>query len=346
MQIFDKTITAKWTAEAMAALDQDITPGMMIWCLAELRWKAESFRQSSAVSVYTGDIVKSDSAVPEALKNALKEAVKPLEDVPDFQKDWHPGSDEKVLNLVHPSLFPLVYGRTRILPDSVTSLDDCINRCGEGVVVPVPSQVDPDKWDGYSHEPPVAPGPYSRKFQWLPCDVDISSDGDSVKYVYFHFYSCYMKLIDTCACYCRIASYINNLHPETHSGLYGLVEQLIAHTIPLWNMTLTPLRDIAYRFHRIHYEKVRYSGRGRHRTIVQPCPGFFRPPDPQTTQPPVDLRKDYAHRGLQVIVKLANIHLTPDKPEYEGGSWHVEGQLVCSITLCIVIHSHQHYPLE
>jgi hypothetical protein len=27
-------------------------------------------------------------------------------------------------------------------------------------------------------------------------------------------------------------------------------------------------------------------------------------------------------------VKLANIELTPDKPEYDGGSWHVEGQLV------------------
>ncbi|MEU1321082.1 DUF4246 family protein [Streptomyces tibetensis] len=30
---------------------------------------------------------------------------------------------------------------------------------------------------------------------------------------------------------------------------------------------------------------------------------------------------------LQVIVKLATIHLTPDKPEYPGGSWHVEGML-------------------
>jgi len=29
-----------------------------------------------------------------------------------------------------------------------------------------------------------------------------------------------------------------------------------------------------------------------------------------------------------VIVKLANIHLTPDKPTYKGGSWHVEGRLV------------------
>ena len=28
-----------------------------------------------------------------------------------------------------------------------------------------------------------------------------------------------------------------------------------------------------------------------------------------------------------VIVKLANIVLTPEKPRYEGGSWHVEGMM-------------------
>lgn len=31
-------------------------------------------------------------------------------------------------------------------------------------------------------------------------------------------------------------------------------------------------------------------------------------------------------RTIQVIVKLANIHLTPEKPKYAGGSWHVEGK--------------------
>ena len=30
-------------------------------------------------------------------------------------------------------------------------------------------------------------------------------------------------------------------------------------------------------------------------------------------------------RTLQVIVKLANIVLTPEKPHYPGGTWHVEG---------------------
>ena len=50
----------------------------------------------------------------------------------------------------------------------------------------------------------------------------------------------------------------------------------------------------------------------------------------------VDLRSQFAEQGLQVIVKLANIHLTPNKPEYEGGSWHVEGQMnehICASAL-------------
>jgi hypothetical protein len=31
---------------------------------------------------------------------------------------------------------------------------------------------------------------------------------------------------------------------------------------------------------------------------------------------------------IQVIVKLANIVLTPERPKYPGGSWHVEGKLM------------------
>jgi Protein of unknown function (DUF4246) len=46
---------------------------------------------------------------------------------------------------------------------------------------------------------------------------------------------------------------------------------------------------------------------------------------------------DIEHKGqLQIIVKLANIHLTPSKPSYPGGTWHVEGQLnehICASAL-------------
>jgi hypothetical protein len=79
--------------------------------------------------------------------------------------------------------------------------------------------------------------------------------------------------------------------------------------------------------------------------VVQPEPGEFHPRmvpehmiesyfEPNTLdlkpEKAVDLKRDYTHRGLQVIVKLANIQLTPERPEYEGGTWHVEGQLVSS----------------
>jgi hypothetical protein len=38
----------------------------------------------------------------------------------------------------------------------------------------------------------------------------------------------------------------------------------------------------------------------------------------------VNLEEQFRDRGLQVIVKLASVELTPEKPEYSGGSWHLE----------------------
>ena len=55
------------------------------------------------------------------------------------------------------------------------------------------------------------------------------------------------------------------------------------------------------------------------------------PPDAPAFTPPAQLddsaRVDLRARRLQVIVKLATIHLTPDKPAYPGGTWHVEGMM-------------------
>jgi hypothetical protein len=62
------------------------------------------------------------------------------------------------------------------------------------------------------------------------------------------------------------------------------------------------------------------------RKTVLPEPEKFRPRFAPGSA--LDLKKEFGQRGLQVIVKLANIHLTPEKPTYDGGTWHVEGQLV------------------
>jgi hypothetical protein len=160
----------------------------------------------------------------------------------------------------------------------------------------------------------------------------------------------------------RITSYINNLHPQKHQDLYAVIEKVISHAIPLWNMTLTPLKEPKFRWNRILYSSPQYDpdpddlpddqklqqeeGESedefwertyeweeefRREHLVLPEPGIFKLPDLTMTSNPdeaLDLKRDYGHRSLQIIVKLATISLTPAKPSYEGGSWHVEGQMV------------------
>lgn len=157
-------------------------------------------------------------------------------------------------------------------------------------------------------------------------------------------------------------SYINNLHPQKHQDLYPIIEQMISHAIPLWNMTLTPLKDSSFRWERIKFSEPHYDPDPDHLPdneklqkeeneseddywernyvweeqfrkahLVLPEPGTFKLPEQTILSNPenaVDLKRDYGHRGLQVIVKLATISLTPEKPSYGGGSWHVEGQMV------------------
>jgi hypothetical protein len=207
-QIYDNSILQKWKAEVMQrgkgdatkgdddhegrsegeedegadvhredGSDQDdgddgpsFTEGMFKFCIDELRWKADMFKKTGFVSVFYGDAIKSDAAIPADLQAALKATVSPLENIPGSKQDWHPGSDEQVLDLVHPSLFPLVYGLSRILPNSTTNLHDCMKRCGEGEVLPVPTS------DVYIEGDRRGYDAYSTRFQWLPCEVDISGD--------------------------------------------------------------------------------------------------------------------------------------------------------------------------
>lgn len=142
---------------------------MANYCIAELKYTAELYAKTGFLKVFNGDVVKSDIAIPTELRVALKAAIAPLENVRACEQDWHPGSDGKVLNLVHPSLFPLVYGLSRILKDGTIGIEDCILRCGEGEVIPEPLY---DVVTIDTHQERSAP--YSKKFQWLPCDVDIS----------------------------------------------------------------------------------------------------------------------------------------------------------------------------
>lgn len=285
----------------------------MDYIIKELQWKANLFKHDGFITIFDIGVVKSDTVIPEEVRKALVDEVALLENIPDDQKDYHPGTDQKVLDLVHPSLFPLVYGRSRILHDKSIGLEDCLGTTGQGEILRVPED---------------AGGLYSRKFQWLPCDVELSSTEGEPE--------------------CRITSYINNLHPGRHRTLYKVIEKVITRSIPLWNRTLT---GEVYNSHRIEYASVefenldpepvqgpdetdrahwlRWAKWKRSGAMKQPEPREFTEYKPEKE---VDIQKLFGDTGLQVIVKLANIELSPEKPEYEGGSWHIEGQLVSKIS--------------
>lgn len=149
----------------------------MALVIKELQWKADILNKTGHVRVFDVGVIKSDTVISKDLQEALKERVRPLNDVPEDQKAYHPRSDQKVVDLVHPSLFPVIYGRTHVLLDRVIELDDCIGSMGQGGLLPVP----PDE-EVYVY--PYYKAPYkadlsllSQKFQWLPCDVELTESG-------------------------------------------------------------------------------------------------------------------------------------------------------------------------
>jgi hypothetical protein len=152
-------------------------------------------------------IWKSDTLIPQSLKDRLVAGVAKLENVPESEKDWHPRSNGQVLDLLHPSLYPIVYGRTLAYPEGCTDRD-----ASQLKVLPPPELPDARPvWGRVSNYH------ISQKFQWLPTDFLVSDDGSSVKSV----------------------NYINNLHPDRHADLHKAIEDIIATYIPLFEHVLT-----------------------------------------------------------------------------------------------------------
>lgn len=111
------------------------------------------------VSCFDG-VWQSDTLAPAHFKQALIDNVKVLEDVPEDIKDWHPKTGKQVLDLVHPSLYPLIYGRTLArYPDPSQPLATILS----------PFEVD---------ESEVMTQYQSEKFQWLPTDFSVSKNGE------------------------------------------------------------------------------------------------------------------------------------------------------------------------
>ncbi|MFJ2740809.1 DUF4246 domain-containing protein [Streptomyces sp. NPDC087440] len=292
----DPEIVARWTREAV---EQGMTEAQVRYVLAELAYYRGLREERTGIEVSVVDGVwHSDTLVEDGLRERLREAVRVLEEVPEEERDWHPGSGGQVLDLVHPSLFCLVQG---VSGGPERAWQHPESRWGQ-------------------HE-------YSQRFQWLPTDVEVAQDGAVA-----------------------FRSYVNNLHPVDHRELGAVLPELVARARPLWENVLTDLRhprpvritadpygwydgtepvepegedgDEAYEAAYEAYEEARENWWYDRVPNVPDAPEFVAP-EPADDSVRVDLRG----RRLQVIVKLATIQLTPERPEYAGGSWHVEGMM-------------------
>lgn len=357
-KVFDRDIVAKWTDEAISKMG--FTRDMVEWCIAELRDKALEFRRTGMVGVLDvgTEIVKSDTVVGAEIREELVRNCERLS--AEVEVDWHPGSNGQVRNLVHPSLYSLVYGQSRIIDrggdgDRSMTLENCLEFIRKGTVLGNPIDVKNGRDSDWK---------WSDKYQWLPCEVALKDDGTV-----------------------KITSYINNLHPEHHRYMYKTVELLIECAIPLWNKCLATQTSCQPE-KRIQCIKADYEGGEPNiygmskedklniiknwsepegplfwlktndemedelqdvdnfdawidsddynieaaihglwqvkRQLKIPDPGIYTS-DFRKDLDPVNLVRHYKYKGLQVIVKIASIELTPENKKHAGGKWHLEG---------------------
>ena len=191
-------------------------------CIQELRSKAVYFKKSEIIPTLDAcaSVAKSDTLVGFGLQDALGKTFAKLMADQSKSPDWHPNSGDMVQDVVHPSLYPLVYGRTIVFKQEVVQVSDAIDKwAGKGDVTPKP-----DIGVRYSELPDRY---WSNTYQWLPANLAFQEDG-RVKFT----------------------SYINNLHPVKYPGIYRTIERLVETALPMWDQCLqaNPLDHTAGRF--------------------------------------------------------------------------------------------------
>ncbi|KAI6080522.1 hypothetical protein F4821DRAFT_55024 [Hypoxylon rubiginosum] len=207
VEFFNEQTLRTWLEEARLAhlpdLDDDVffSEEMYKARVDELHEKATYLNNTGLVHILDAElaVAKSDTAVTSTLAAALGHNTTALEYISLQTKGWEPGSDYTVLNLLNPSLFPLIYGTTRVLPleQDRLSLDNCLSYISGRETI--------SEFDRAGMRRPA----YRGATQWLPSNIEWSQTGP------------------------RITGYVNGLHP-TYRGLYHVLERFIAAAVPLW----------------------------------------------------------------------------------------------------------------
>ncbi|KAF9905404.1 hypothetical protein EC991_001699 [Linnemannia zychae] len=364
-KIKNPTIVANWRHELYTESRRRDPPfhlseEQIDFVFKELDWYAEKRQEQvdrgaageATIDVGVEGTRRADGLIPEMLRERLLKGVYKLMDKPDEEKDWHPGSDNLVLDLVHPSLFPFVAGRTRVTEQEAIPPLEFITAGKILDTAPIPPTSTIKEDSNF----------YSKNHQWLPTDFDVSSEGKV-----------------------KARSYINNLHPVEHKEMYPILEEILEKFLPMFEEVLSEIQYFWKRPKRLeidHYDwygpdpefaedheseldsdeddseeeeeeeeeeededdEERQEDGGektpkapkapkepkkeyissydyyKERLPLPPSVPIFSPPE---SFPLYNLKT--LKTPLQIITKLANIELTPSSPFYRGGTWHVEG---------------------
>ncbi|KAH7154406.1 hypothetical protein DER46DRAFT_688295 [Fusarium sp. MPI-SDFR-AT-0072] len=306
-------IVSKWKQEALQMPwasyqhNGDFTSRMADVCFKHLEAKAKTYEQTNLIPVMESSacVVKSEAVLSNELMQRLRAAAALLDDIPEDQRDWHPGSDEKVLDL-------------------------CLDHCGSGKVIPEPKRPHLRMSNGCgrprikSYINNLHPVRYKAVYslveeliaKYLPAgDIVCLSARKEFRFERFgtvHEVKWTCNVPEICA---KVNGYYRSNRPladgedyDSGSETSSVFEEGERLNREWWSETHKincpePLEDAKYPLDASHFKSE----------------GFF----------------DKASQ-IQVIVKMANIHLTPEKPTYDGGSWHVEGQLdehICATAL-------------
>jgi hypothetical protein len=289
--------------------------------------------------------------VPEDLRRSLLALVAPMEKVPASELDWHPGSNEQVLDLVHPSLYCNVRGLTKVTgggnAEEVTSRRGAAKRVGESS--------ENDEGDASNscekHEAPPL-------FSWIPTDFDITYDPKTKKFT------------------AKNKSYINNIEDPVLTSLLANIlslmipsfEAVISHHVdfgkellksyqaseakvetPKGSRELYDFWDNERLWPSIASNALSTATTGANtglggdlstlfvRSVNAEIDKMFQLYTAARTAQLNEVKEKFAKTvpgrmpweikdsTIQVITKLANVVLTPEKPSYDGGVWHLEG---------------------
>ncbi|KAJ5542411.1 hypothetical protein N7535_004831 [Penicillium sp. DV-2018c] len=365
-RIFDPAVQEQWKKDVMNS-DKDITLNMAEYIIDELQFKATIHQVTGVVSLYNGDVTKSDTNLSDRLISDMKAMVPELEYSDERMKLYYSRALHNERDYICMALYPLVFGKSRILTDRTIGLDDALQYAGKGEVIPVPKETGITREDiawRVLARADIQVRPYSLNYQLLPSDWKLGEDGK------WH-----------------IASYINNLHPVKYRSIYKLIEECFNCVIPQWNATLTPLKDMLHSRARIEYRKAEYypvpkevaaqapqinpreaqtefdermeEWRMKNMRAIQPDAGKFIPwavphwmmdklpadlPSAVRIENSVDLNRDYKDSGLQVITRILSIELDPEKPTF-ATDFHAEGTLnehVCATAFLVYDHENTH----